>query len=221
MSGLPGVWQTVDVLYSRRADTGAVLAQTGSASAQRVDDPDAVLWQSLGVVARPKAPGTDGRGCQAIVLRSSGRDYCIAYRDVRALSLAGALGEGDTCVYATDGQARALFKADGSITLITTADNTATGQTVLFSVGTTGIKAVTPWGVATIDENGIQLAAAGGASFLKLDADGFTVSGAAASLACGAVNLGAAATAATAVAVGPASSSGATAVCSTSVFASL
>lgn len=191
MSGLPGVWQTVDVLISRRADSGAVLAQTGDAVTGSVSDPDAVLWQSLGVVARPKKPSADGSACQAVVLKTSGRDYCIAYRDVRALELAGALGEGDTAIYATEGQARALFKADGSVTIITTADNTAAGQTVALSVGPDGIKMFGPWGAMTLDAAGFQVAVAGGATTLVMDADGMTVSGKTASLATGGVMLGA------------------------------
>lgn len=160
-----------DILFSGldRA-TNTILCQIGNSASQVVDSDACELWQTPGVWSLPAAPTQGKPSCQALILKHSNRDMIFATRDLRNSAIYGNLKPGETCVGASTGQARILFKADGSVNTVTTSDNTAGGQTLLHHFGPDGLNIVTPWGGITVNSTGITLTA--GSSALTLTAAG-------------------------------------------------
>jgi len=142
-----------DILASARdAVTGLITLQLGDAVRRSVSSQNAELWFPFGWASRP-AKATPGKpSAQAFGVCTGGRDAIIGGRDARSNAIYGGLAEGESCAYAPAGQARALFKADGSVTLFTTDDNTATGKSCSFEFRSTGLKAVFPWGSLVFTE---------------------------------------------------------------------
>jgi hypothetical protein len=189
------------------AKSKAILAQVGDVQHERVEDSDVPVFQTWGVMSRPAIPTSKKEGAEVVLLRSVDQDIAIAGRDLRFSELAGSLKDGETCVFASTGQARALFKADGSITLYTTSDNTSSGTSVAITIGTTGIKLIGPAGVVTIDSNGVQLGESGGA-FLKMSGNEITLSATKITIAGGSVALGMACAPTNTVLYGPSGMAG-------------
>lgn len=148
----------VDVLGSAcETKTKTILIQAGDVVASEVASVDAELWQTCGVASRP-ANATPGQAAaQAIMMRRSDRDVCLAIRDTRANAMYGTLAPGETCIYATTGQARALLKADGSISLVTTSDNASTGTSVILKISPTALEFAAPWGGIKFDSAGFKV----------------------------------------------------------------
>jgi hypothetical protein len=151
------VYTIEDVLGTERDETtGTLLAQLGDVQGEQATSQAAEIWQPNGFASRPAAPTAGKAAAQAVVLQSGGRDVCVAMRDIRAQAMYGSLEAGDTAVYATDGMARALFKADGSVTLLTTTDNTDTGTTVSLRISGDGFVFSAPWGGFAFTAEGFQ-----------------------------------------------------------------
>jgi hypothetical protein len=172
-----------NVLRTTVADkTKKILAQLGDVGGPNSDDPastdsDNADWvQHVGFASRPsKAVPPDA--AQVVVIRGGDRDTCIASQDLRGLELYGQLKEGESCVYAPGeagkGQARALFKADGSIHLYTRKGNTESGKgmTIQMDAAAGAIRMLNDLGHAIIiDESGITLTV--GEAALVLGSDG-------------------------------------------------
>lgn len=142
----------LDVLGSTRSDaTGLVTVQLGDNVASdgvagQATSQNAEWWQHVGLCSRPARPAAGTRAAQVITLTQSDQDICVASRDSRASTIYGSLKDGETAVYASEGQARTIYKADGSITHYTTDDNTATGNGVYLRVTATALQFVAPWG---------------------------------------------------------------------------
>lgn len=114
--------------------TGIVLAQLGDVGTEKADSDGAELWQQTGFYSRPAPPSQGGAACQGIVLKSGDRDLIIATSDKRASGIYGNLAAGEACAFATVGQARSLWKADGSVRHQTTDDNAATGKAMFYGM---------------------------------------------------------------------------------------
>jgi hypothetical protein len=168
MSGLSYALQIgVDILNtvlgaSPSSPTGTILAQTGDVLKGSVDSTNSEWWQHVGLASRPSNPVAGQIACQGISLRQADRDVVICSRDVRTNQIYGNLAPGETCIFAagSDGnaQGRVMLKADGSVTLYTTDDNTPTGQAVYFRIHPTkGLTFVAPWGTFTFDQTGLHV----------------------------------------------------------------
>ncbi len=83
--------------------------------------------------------------------------------------MSGNLKDGETALYAAGpdgaGQAAVLLKADGSLTLFTTDDNTASGNGVSFKVAPDKMQFIAPWGSLTFDATGLHIKTNTGARF--------------------------------------------------------
>lgn len=152
--------------------TGAMLAQLGDATGAEADSDAAEIWQQAGIASLPAPPSSGTSSCQALAIRRTDRDIIFATCDKRATSTYGKLNPGETCVFATVGQARTLYKADGHVVDMTTSDNTPTGKTHTSSLGPDGFKVVTVFGGLSIDENGITLTLANGQGALTISPAG-------------------------------------------------
>lgn len=168
MSGLSYALQIgVDILNtflgaSANSQTGTILAQTGNVLKNTVDSTNTEWWQHVGLASRPSNPDAGQQACQAIVLMQGDRDVAICSRDVRTNQIYGNLAPGETCIFAAgaDGKAqgRVLVKADGSVTLYTTDDNTDAGNAVYLRIHpTNGLTFVAPWGTLTFDQTGFHV----------------------------------------------------------------
>ena len=155
-----------DVLGSTRdAVTGTVTLQLGQHDVEVPTSQEAELWTPFGFLCIPAGPTPRVAAAQVLCVIDSARDMCFAGRDARGQALYGALMPGETCVYAPTGMARTLYKADGSITHLTTSDNTSGGTTITSIQSPTGFSWVTPWGTMTLDAKGFTVITSGGASF--------------------------------------------------------
>jgi hypothetical protein len=154
-----------DVLFtSVNSTTKAILAQFGDSTKEVPESNKAAWWQHTGFTSRPSAPTQGNSSCQALVLKSGSRDIIFATRDTRGATIYGNLKEGETCVYASKGQARVLLKADGSVTRLTTSDNTAAGTTISDRLGPDGWRLTLPWGEISFTSDGISLSVDGAAA---------------------------------------------------------
>lgn len=118
--------------------TNVILAQTGD-STQSVPDSDASeWWQHTGFASRPAKPTQGNASCQSVTVRRGDRDCIIATRDTRSSTIYGKLAAGETCAFASSGQARTFWKKDGSIQHVTSLGNVEGGTTIIVSQGSDG-----------------------------------------------------------------------------------
>jgi hypothetical protein len=113
-------------------ETHKILAQTGRNTDEGETHGNNVEWyQHVGFASRPANPEKGKAAAQAFVVRQGGQDIAIASQDLRGADVKGALGPGETCIYATgeDGtsQPRILLKDDGSINIFTKEGNESGG----------------------------------------------------------------------------------------------
>lgn len=165
--------------------TATILCQLGNATDQVADSDSAELWQQPGFWSLPAAPTQGKPSCQAVVLKRSDRDIIIATRDLRSSSIYGNLKPGETCVGASTGQARTLYKANGAIIGYTTRDNTPSGQSVINYTGPDKIQFAIGTLSITMDPATQKITISAGPTALVLDgaAGKATLSGTQAALA--------------------------------------
>ncbi len=167
---MPQSFDIEDVLGTERDETtGTVLVQLGDVGGEQATSQGAELWGPSGFASRPAVPTPGQEAAQALVMRTGGRDVCVAFRDIRAQQVYGNLAAGESCLFATSGQARVVCKADGSIVLYTTEDNTETGRAVYLKLAPDGLRMEAPWGRVTFDATGFHLITHSGA---RLDLGG-------------------------------------------------
>lgn len=149
--------------------TGRILAYLGDVKAKRSESDAAQFMQHVGMATRPRKaePGKSAAQCVRIC-RSNG-DVVIASSDSRTQEMYGQLDDGESAFFASDGQARALFKKDGSVSLYTTDDNTATGKGVYLKISPTAFEFFAPWGRLVFDPTGFHAVTTSGA---RLDLGG-------------------------------------------------
>lgn len=141
----------LDVLGTSVNDkNGAVSAQLGDAVSQEAVAEDAEWFQHVGFASRP-ARATPGKSsCQVLSLERTGRDVCYASRDLRKAPPYGALGEGETCLYANGpngtGTATAELRDDGtdaSVVLSVRQGNASNGGAVRVELSSDGKVTIT------------------------------------------------------------------------------
>jgi hypothetical protein len=145
---------------------GSITINLGFAESGEMESEQAEVWGTPGIISVPNLPAKTNNNtdaAQAMYLKTTSQNIAFAFRDTRSQAIAGNINPGETCVYAPAGQARALFKADGTATLITTDDNTATGNNVEFTISPTGLYFKAPWGKITFDATGLHIANSTGA----------------------------------------------------------
>lgn len=155
----------VDVLATDVADNGTVSAQTGSLLTEEVGSANAEWWQHVGFASRPARAQPDVGACQCVTLNRGDRDVCIASKDIRGQAIYGNLKDGEACVYAPGAQGKVSFKADGSIALYTTDDNTPNGNGVYLKLAKDKLQFIAPWGTMTFDATGFHITTTSGAEF--------------------------------------------------------
>ena len=208
----------VDILKTVRSlATGLITAQTGDSVTKTTNGDNAEWWQHVGFVSRPAVPTAGQAACQAVVIKRSDNDAIVATRDARGSSIYGSLADGESCLYAPGAQGRVLLKADGSVNIYTTSDNTSSGQSVILTVASGAVSIGTPWGAFIMDSGGIRMGA--GSAGLQIGSDGtVTIIGTKIALNGGSVSLGANASPTNTILFGP---TGLAAIPSTSVFVSV
>jgi len=195
-------FEVQDVLNtSRDPKTGAVLLQIGDVVYGNKVDDDVPLWQSPGFVSVPANP-TGKSSCQVVVLKTGDTDIAIAGRDVRTAAIAGSLKPGEAAAFASVGQARTLYKADGSVTHYTTEGNVDGGTSVFLRIAPDGLTVHTPWGFLTITADGVQIGDESGC-FIRMKSGKVTMSGNEVVIPGGTVSLGPLATPASTAVWGP------------------
>jgi hypothetical protein len=111
-----------DVLGTTQSENGVILAQTGDVVGEEAHSDGAEWWQHVGFASRPAKAKKGESACQSVTLDQGSNDICIASRDIRGASLYGALGEGETCVYAggpdNRGTCKVTLTNDGTATAI-------------------------------------------------------------------------------------------------------
>ncbi len=160
------------------AVTGKILAQLGSVVGEITDSDNAEWWQHVGFASRPSKAVAGKSSAQAVVIKRSDHDICVASQDPRSLEMYGNISDGETCVYAAgeDGtsQGRILLKTDGSVSLFTTSTNLSSGDSVYARVakGTNaatgapdGFTWAAPWGTNKFDDTGFHTVHTSGAEF--------------------------------------------------------
>lgn len=145
--------------------TKKIVGQLGGVSGEGFAATDGVeWWQHVGFASRPSKAEKGKSAANAMLLRQGGIDAAFASQDVRGLEIYGNLKDGETCVYAPgeegEGQARALFKADGSITLFTKKGNEAAGTGMMIGLDAQAgaIRMVNDKGYGiVIDQDGVKV----------------------------------------------------------------
>ena len=164
--------------------TSTILAMTGDARAPQADTSEAEWWQHIGFLSRPSNPtvgNTDAQGIcgEGLVMRRGDRDIVYASRDVRGQDMQGNMAPGETIVYAGGAtgtaQGRVLLKADGSVALLTTDSNTATGKVVTLRMSPSELRFAAPWGSLVFDASGLHIKTKSGPT--RLDMGGITIAG--------------------------------------------
>lgn len=184
----------LDVLTTTVNDkTHAIQAQLGDVYRESTDTDNAEVWQQVGFLSRPPKPQAGKASAQAVTLTAGDHDVVIATRDLRGLELAGAIGFGETILYAAGedgkGQARILLKKDGTVAIYTLKDNKAGGNGITIQVRPSGeIHIGSPLGGISITDGKITMMSAAGAG-VQLDSGGVTLTGTAVT-ANGSVVLG-------------------------------
>lgn len=168
-----------DVLGTSINANGAISAQIGDSVASESVAENAEWYQHVGFASRPSKAEPGKSACQVLSTERTDRDICYASRDLRGTSLYGALGEGETCLYANGprgaGTGLLTLQDDGSTATITMGvkqGNTSAGAptTIVISsdgsatitVGSSVIE-VTPSGV-TITATSVKLGGSAGSS---------------------------------------------------------
>lgn len=168
-----------DVLgTSINTKNGAISAQLGDSVSSEAIAEEAEWFQHVGFASRPSKAEPGKSACQVLSMERTDRDVCFASRDVRYSSAYGALGEGETCLYATGpngtGTGLVALSDDGqsaSVTLSVKQGNSSGANPVSIAVSTDGKITLTSGsakitidqsGSVTIEGTSINLGALGG-----------------------------------------------------------
>lgn len=170
-----------DVLgTSINTKNGAISAQLGDSVSSEAIAEEAEWFQHVGFASRPSKAEPGKSACQVLSMERTDRDVCFASRDLRYSAAYGALGEGETCLYATGpngtGTALVALSDDGqsaSVNLSVKQGNSSGGSPVSIRVATDGKITLTSGsakitidqsGSVTIEGTSINLGALGGTS---------------------------------------------------------
>lgn len=146
--------------------TNAITATLGDSTGGATDGEGAEFMFPPGLAAVPAPPTPGSPSAQAFTFRQGDRDIILGIRDARAAAMYGNLKPGEAALYATVGAARVLVKADGSVTLYTTHNNTNdSGKATFLRIGPgdVGLQFVAPFGTFAFDPTGLHIRHASGA----------------------------------------------------------
>lgn len=125
-------------------DAGQVDGQTGR---------DVEVWGTAPVVYVPAPPSKDGK-CQALSTIVGGTKVIVATRDTRAAAAVGDLPPGAAAFCCPTGKNAAVFKPDGSISLL----QQGTDADALISIEADGaIILRNKWGQVQLDKDGFSV----------------------------------------------------------------
>lgn len=161
------------------ATNGAISAQIGDSVSREVSCDNAEWIQHVGFASRPASAEPGKSSCQVLSIERTDRDICYASRDLRGTKIYGALGAGETCIYANGPRATGTgivsLKDDGTdatITLEVKQGNSSSGSPIRVTVKSTGeVKIVSgsctltidgQTGDITVDGTSVNLGGAGG-----------------------------------------------------------
>ncbi len=161
---------SLNILNATISDTNnSVEVQMGDVISEEVENYTAQWVQHTGFCSLPPNAVPNKSAAEGMVLKRTDRDFVFASRDVASQINYGNLNPGESCLYACgpDGtaQARLMCKADGSVNMYTTDDNTASGKGVYFQVSPTAFTMMAPWGKFVFDGTGFHMTTASGAMF--------------------------------------------------------
>jgi hypothetical protein len=149
---------SVDTTSPAVVDTKSISLQLGNASTGESYGTTAQLFNPFGIYSIPLPSVLGKPGTQVLSWVRNDESYSFAGRDINTQKNPGNIKPGETAVYATGSQAKALFKNDGSINLLTTSDNTESGYTVGQTITGSKITLQTAKCSLTLDDNvGITL----------------------------------------------------------------
>ena len=178
---LAGLFQSgIDILKTTiNTATKRILVSTGNNGPTQTSETDSVeWWQHVGFASRPAVPDAGKNAAQGFIIRAGDYDICLASQDMRGLDIYGSLGDGETCVYApgkdSKGQARALFKNDGSIHLYTRVKNdpNGAGMVIQLDAQNDAIRLLNSKGYGLIiDANGVRATSIGAGLTLSPSGD--------------------------------------------------
>lgn len=170
----------VDILTTTIAEaTKKITAQIGDVNGAGQAEGDNVEWvQHVGFASRPPKAEPGKQAAKGFGIRHGSRNVLFGSQDVRGLEIYGALADGETAVYATGedgkGQARALFKKNGSVTLYTKQGNTegGTGMMIQLDAAGGGFTLLDSYGNGIVSgPDGLTLTAKGAALTLGQNGD--------------------------------------------------
>ena len=111
--------------------------------------------------------GPPQKGDRCLVLLSHGQEQTNGCGIVTAIiskqdTRRARLTSGETVIRAKSGAARMIVRNDGTISFVTSIDNTDTGKAVVFTISPTKLAFSSPWGTITFDATGFHLKTAAG-----------------------------------------------------------
>lgn len=168
-----------DVLgTSVNSTNGAISAQIGDSVSSESVAEDVEWIQHVGFASRPSRAEPGKSACQVLSMERTDRDVCFASRDLRGTTIYGALGEGETCIYANgpngSGTGIVSLRDDGSTATLSmqvkqgNASNGAPVKVEVKSDGTVKLTAGTATltvdqaGTVTIEAPSVKLGSSGG-----------------------------------------------------------
>jgi hypothetical protein len=158
--------------------TGSITLNLGSAYTGESYTQNAMMFSSPGFISIPMGPGevsvtsanvtpanTSSAGAQALAWVNNDQWTVIATRDTRTQDRPGNTDPGDTVMFAQQGRASVVCKANGDVVMSTTTTGDATGSNIILSLTTAGLYFNAPFGKIAFDAAGFRLSTSSGASF--------------------------------------------------------
>ena len=123
--------------------------------------------------------GPPQKGDRCLVLLPHGQEQTNGCGIVTAIvskqdTRRARLTKGEAVLSPKSGAARVVVRTDGTISLLTSDDNTATGNAVVFTVSSTKLAFTAPWGSFVFDATGFHLKTAAGP---RIDMGGMNIPG--------------------------------------------
>jgi phage gp45-like len=106
----------VDILKTSKTNAATfITAQIGNVLTSIATGDVSEWWQHVGFASRPRAPQPGAGAAQAVVIKRSDHDAVIASRDSRSAAVYHSLADGETAIFASEGDAIIILRANGTI----------------------------------------------------------------------------------------------------------
>lgn len=163
------LWDFADVLTSELSDSGQITTQAGDVVGEDVRETGVEVWGPPGYYARPCSPAAGEKGAQCLMLTGGDRNAAIGFCDRRQRDIYGNLKPGEFVITAggedATAQGKIAGKADGSITLATTDNNTHDGNGFYERLAPDSWSIQGPYGCIKLDATGFHVVLPNGAAF--------------------------------------------------------